>query len=93
MTTVEVRDRITQTLATLSPEQLNTVLDFVEFLQAKQLQSPPPPPLGQEMRDLFQITQALPGVKNITKAEIQAEIEAYRNEEQEQNNAPVSSVG
>ena len=37
--------------------------------------------LGQKIRDLFDKTQALPGVQDITEEEIAAEIEAYRRGE------------
>ena len=37
--------------------------------------------LSQKLRDLFDKTQALPGVQDITEEEIAAEIEAYRRGE------------
>jgi hypothetical protein len=37
--------------------------------------------ISEELRDLFDRTQALPGVKDITEDEIAAEIEAYRRGE------------
>jgi hypothetical protein len=36
MVTSELRDRITQNLDRLNPEQLKSVVDFVEFLQYRQ---------------------------------------------------------
>lgn len=37
--------------------------------------------ISEELRDLFDRTQALPGVQDITEDEIAAEIEAYRRGE------------
>jgi putative addiction module CopG family antidote len=37
--------------------------------------------LSQELRDLFDITHAIPGLQDITEEEIAAEIEAYRRGE------------
>ncbi|NEQ35777.1 MAG: hypothetical protein F6K40_05545 [Okeania sp. SIO3I5] len=37
--------------------------------------------LSQELRELFDKTQAIPGIKEITEEEIAAEIEAYRRGE------------
>lgn len=37
--------------------------------------------ISKELRDLFDRTQALPGVQDITEDEIAAEIEAYRRGE------------
>lgn len=36
--------------------------------------------LAEEMRKLFKETQAIPGIQDITEEEIQAEIDAYRRE-------------
>ena len=37
--------------------------------------------ISEELRDLFDRTQAIPGVQDITEEEIAAEIEAYRRGE------------
>ncbi|MEA5580558.1 hypothetical protein VB620_04280 [Nodularia harveyana UHCC-0300] len=37
--------------------------------------------ISKKMKDLFDKTQLLPGVEDITEAEIEAEIEAYRRGE------------
>ncbi|ACC79422.1 hypothetical protein [Nostoc punctiforme] len=37
--------------------------------------------ISKKLRDLFDKTQLLPGVKDITEAEIEAEIEAYQRGE------------
>ena len=37
--------------------------------------------MSQKLRELFDRTQALPGVEDITEEEITAEIEAYRRGE------------
>lgn len=37
--------------------------------------------MSKKLRDLFDKTQSLPGVQDITEAEIAAEIEAYRRGE------------
>ncbi|KYC40223.1 hypothetical protein WA1_27185 [Scytonema hofmannii PCC 7110] len=37
--------------------------------------------ISKKLRDLFEKTQSLPGVQDITSAEIAAEIEAYRRGE------------
>ncbi len=37
--------------------------------------------ISKKLRDLFDQTQSLPGVQDITEAEITAEIEAYRRGE------------
>lgn len=37
--------------------------------------------ISKKLRDLFDKTQSLPGVQNISEAEIAAEIEAYRRGE------------
>jgi len=37
--------------------------------------------LSQELRNLFNKTQAIPGIQDITEEEIAAEIEAYRRGE------------
>lgn len=37
--------------------------------------------ISEELRDLFDKTQAIPGVQDITEDEIAAEIEAYRRGE------------
>ncbi|RCJ22469.1 hypothetical protein A6S26_21910 [Nostoc sp. ATCC 43529] len=37
--------------------------------------------ISKKVRDLFDKTQSLPGVQDITEAEIAAEIEAYRSGE------------
>ncbi|MEH2455218.1 hypothetical protein [Nostoc sp.] len=37
--------------------------------------------ISKKLKDLFDKTQSLPGVQNITEAEIEAEIEAYKRGE------------
>jgi Arc/MetJ-type ribon-helix-helix transcriptional regulator len=50
--------------------------------ELKENQNRPPDParqkLAQELKELFNKTQAIPGIQDITEEEIEAEIEAYR---------------
>ncbi|CDM93481.1 hypothetical protein H4N54_18045 [Limnospira fusiformis KN01] len=69
-------DRLLKQLATLAPDDLDLVIDFVSLLHQRKHSS-----LGKRLRDLFRETQALPGVSQITEEDIAAEIEAYRRGE------------
>lgn len=71
-----LRDRLFEKLDDLAPDELNSVMDFVDFLNFKKQKS-----LGQRFRDLFRETQALPDVSEITEEDIAAEIAAYRRGE------------
>jgi hypothetical protein len=76
MITNTQRDYLIEKLNTLAPDELASVVDFVNFLQYKKQR-----PLGERFRELFRETQALPGVSEITEDDIKAEIEAYRRGE------------
>jgi hypothetical protein len=71
-----LRDRLIQKIDVLAPDELSSVIDFVDFLNYKKQKS-----LGQRFRELFHETQALPGVSEITEEDIAAEIAAYRRGE------------
>jgi hypothetical protein len=71
-----LRDRLIQKLDVLAPDELSSVIDFVDFLNYKKQKS-----LGQKFRELFRETQALAGVSEITEEDIAAEIAAYRRGE------------
>jgi hypothetical protein len=85
MKVTEIRTRLLEKLDRLSPLQLNSVLQFVEFLQynSSQLQDN----RTMEERRIFaarfgkmcEKTQALHADEPLTEEEIQAEIDAYRS--------------
>ena len=76
MNSAMLPDRLLTQLADLEPDDLDLVIAFVSLLHQRKQHS-----LGTRLRDLFQKTQSLPGVANITDEEIIAEIEAYRRGE------------
>jgi len=76
ITDTMLRDRLVKKLDVLAPDELNSVMDFIDFLNYKKQNS-----LGQRFRDLFRETQALSGVSEITEEDIATEIAAYRRGE------------
>jgi len=86
MKATEIRTRLLEKLEHLSPLQLNSVLQFVEFLQynSSQLQDYQTMEerrvLAARFGKLCEKTQALQADEPLTEEEIQAEIDAYRSE-------------
>jgi len=84
MTVEEIRSHILTKLDDLSPQQLNSVLQFVEFLQyhPSQLQDSQPTEkrriLAARFQKLCEKTQALHADRPLTDEEIQAEIDVCR---------------
>lgn len=82
----EIRDRIVEKLDELSPQQLNSILQYLEFLQYQQSLSGNEQTaeesrvLAAMFRKLCQTTQVLHADQPLTEEEIQAEIDAYRCE-------------
>jgi hypothetical protein len=82
------RDRLVQRLEALEPDQLSSVIDFMDFLLQQQSHRRSQPETGEEQmalgerfRQLFKETQALHADNPLTDEEIAAEVEAYRRGE------------
>jgi hypothetical protein len=91
MITSNLRDILVQKLDDLEPENLGSVIDYVDSLlcqqQSNRNQSKHPKTtaermiLVEELQQLFKETQAIHADNPLTDEEISAEIEAYRRGE------------
>ena len=89
----EISNKILSKIPELSPEQLNSVWQFIQVLQEQQSSVQPKPnvikqspnpeekkALAKELKTLFKELQSMPSSQTITEEEIAAEVEACRRD-------------
>jgi len=90
----EISNNILSKLPELSPEELNSVLQFIKLLQDQQSSIQPKPNIikqspnpeekkafAKELQTLFKELQSMPSSQTITEEEIATEVEACRRDE------------